>query len=302
MVPNAPRIALVVATCDRPREVGRMLASVSAQIEPPDRVIIVDSGTRSLKDVTAGPPGVDVVHLESPVRSASRQRNMGVAAAGPGFDLIGFADDDVTFEPDAFQAMRAFWRRAPGDLGGAGFNLLNHPPLALRVLKFLPLTRLLQLYDQEPGRVLRSGIQTLIGTVPRNKDVEWLPTTAVIWKQEIFASFGFDEWFQGYSYLEDLDFSYRVAKRFKLAVVADAGYRHFPAPNGRGSGAEFGKREVLNRMHFVGKNAELSRLCCYQALVFRMLISFGNAAARGSANDLSRVWGNMLGLWESLRP
>jgi GT2 family glycosyltransferase len=296
------RIALVVATSDRTREIRRMLASLSAQSSPPERIVVVDAGAVSAKGVVAEFPSLDIVYIESPVRSAARQRNIGVGAAGGSADLIGFADDDVEFGPDAFRAMKDFWRRAPADLGGAGFNMLNHPRLALRSLKFLPLARKLQLYDPEPGRVLRSGIQTLIGKVPADRDVEWLPTTAVIWRREVFASFRFDEWFDGYSYLEDLDFSYRVGKRYRLRVVAGAGYRHHPAPDGRGSGTVFGRREVLNRIHFVGKHAELSRGFCYEALVLRMLISFWNAAVHGSAYDLSRVGGNIRGLWESLWP
>ncbi len=277
-----------------------MLASLSAQSSPPERIVVVDAGAVSAKGVASEFPSLDIVHLGSPVRSAARQRNLGVGAVGGSADLIGFADDDVVFEPNAFRAMKDFWRRAPADLGGAGFNLLNHPPLALRSLKALPPARKLQLYGPDPGRVLRSGIQTLIGTAPEDLDVEWLPTTAVVWRREIFTSFGFDEWFEGYSYLEDLDFSYRVGKRFRLRVAAGAGYRHFPAPNGRGSGAVFGRREVLNRLHFVGKHVELSRGYCYEALVLRMLMSFWNAAVHGSAYDLSRVGGNIRGLWESL--
>ena len=300
MASRDPRIALVVATSDRTREIRRMLASLSVQSSPPRRIVVVDAGAASAKGVVAEFSSLDVVHMESPVRSASSQRNIGIGAVGGSADLIGFADDDVEFEPDAFQAMKDFWRRAPADLGGAAFNMLNHPRLALRTLKFLPPARKLQLYDPDPGRVLRSGIQTLIGKVPADRDVEWLPTTAVIWRREVFASFRFDEWFDGYSYLEDLDFSYRVGKRYRLRVVAGAGYRHHPAPGGRGSGAEFGRREILNRIHFVGKHGELSKGACYRALVFRMLLSLWNGAVHASPYDLFRAAGNIRGLWESL--
>jgi len=297
---NVPKISLVVATRDRAREFRNLLASLAEQTRPPERIVVVDAGAASAKGVVAEFPSLGLLYIKSPVASAAGQRNLGIDALGDSSDLIAFADDDVVFERDAFQAMRDFWRHAPEDLGGAGFNMMNHPRLALRSLKRLPSVRKLHLYSPEKGTVLRSGIQTLIGRAPTDRRVEWLPTTAVTWRADVLALFKFDEWFSGYSYLEDLDFSYRVGKRFRLVVVAAARYRHHPAPGGRGSGAEFGRREVLNRIHFVGKHGELSKGACYRALVFRMLLSLWNGAVYASPYDLFRAAGNVRGLWESL--
>ena len=113
--------------------------------------------------------------------------------------------------------------------------------------------------------------------------------------------FCFDEWFRGYGYLEDLDFSYRVGKTFGLAVAPEALYRHYPAPLGRGSGRVFGTREVLNRLHFVRKHPELSLWRCYLVLMLRMLMSISAGIRGGRRYDLERAWGNALGLIESLR-
>ena len=77
-----------------------------------------------------------------------------------------------------------------------------------------------------------SGWQTLTGTVSETIFVDWLPSTAAVWRREIFKNFSFDDFFDGYSYLEDLDFSYSVAREYKLAIVADAKYWHYPSPFG----------------------------------------------------------------------
>ncbi len=66
---------------------------------------------------------------------------------------------------------------------------------------------------------------------------------------------GFDEFFDGFSYLEDLDFSYTVGRRYRLAVVAGAGYAHHPP--GRGDTFDFlhfGRIEIRNRIFFVRKH------------------------------------------------
>jgi GT2 family glycosyltransferase len=289
------KAALVVATCDRPRELRRLVDSLSGQTRPPYQVIIVDSGSAPVEDSVRKAPFVKFEYLTSPVRSASRQRNLGIAAVDASVDLIGFADDDVVFAQDAFEAIERFWERSAADLGGAAFNMLNHPPLSFSRLKSSVFSKALGLYSSRPGAVLPSGFQTLIGKVASDRVVEWLSTGAVLWRKEIFDAYRFDE-----CYLEDLDFSYRVGKSFRLAVVAGAGYYHYPARGGRGSGVVFGRREVLNRIHFVKKNPGLSLGKCYLALAVRAQMSLWEGIGHGSTYGFCRAWGNFLGLWETL--
>lgn len=294
------KIALLVATRDRRLEIGRMLESLNAQTRRPDRVIVVDGGRDSVEDVVMAFPGLNPICLRTSKPSAARQRNMGLSAVDDDIAYVGFLDDDVVLEPGAIEDMMAFWNKASDRIGGAALNMTNHPPLEWPFLKTSRLAEILGLYSSRKGAVMRSGFQTMIGPVQVVTHSDWLPTTAVVWRKRVFESFRFDEWFDRYSYLEDLDFSYRVGKRYRLVVVAAARYRHHPAPGGRGSGAEFGRREVLNRIHFVGKHGELSKGACYRALVFRMLLSLWNGAVHASPYDLFRAAGNVRGLWEFL--
>ena len=140
----------------------------------------------------------------------------------------------------------------------------------------------------------------MTGTVSETILAEWLPTTAVTWRKKVFEEYQFDEWFSGYSYLEDLDFSYRVGKKNELAVVADAKYYHYPAASGRGNSYSFGKREVANRIYFVKKHQELSFFKCYAALIVRMFISLIFAAREKQASYLLRAWGNVGGLVQAI--
>lgn len=294
------KAALVIATCDRPSELRRLVDSLSGQTRPPYQVVVVDSGSAPIEDSVRNAPFAKFDYVTSPVRSASRQRNQGIAAVEASVDLIGFADDDVVFAKDAFEAMERYWDRSTADLGGAAFNMLNHPLLSFRALKGSVLSAALGLYSPRPGAVIPSGFHTLIGKVASDRFVEWLPTGAVLWRRGIFDAYRFDEWFGGYSYLEDLDFSYRIGKSFRLAVVADAGYYHYPAREGRGSGIVFGRREVLNRIHFVKKHPGLSLGKCYLALAVRAQMSLWEGIGHGSAYGFRRAWGNFLGMWETL--
>ncbi|MEN6561028.1 MAG: glycosyltransferase [Acidobacteriota bacterium] len=295
-----PRIAFVVATKDRPDELRRLWASLLAQSRPPDEVVIVDASARPSPPAGPGGGRPEQRFIRSSIASASRQRNLGLGAVGPDVDLVGFLDDDAVLEPGAVEAMLRFWSQAGPDVAGAAFNMANHPPLGLPGLKRAPLAERLGFYSRRGGKVTASGFQTMIGPVDADAWADWLPSGASVWRRAVFSRHRFDEWFEGYSYLEDLDFSYRVGKTGRLAVVAAARYLHLPAAGGRGGGCEFGVREALNRVRFVRKNPELSLVRCRAALTARMLMSVAAGIREFRPAHLARAWGNAVGLVRSL--
>lgn len=294
-------ICFVVATKDRPDDLRRMLESLATQTRLPDLIIIVDSSAAPVSRVTAefnGRIQVRYMHHEPP--SASGQRNAGIAAVPRDIDLIAFLDDDATLEPNALERMLAFWANAPADIGGVSFNLINHPAQELSRMKRWSLVRALGIYSGEPGRVTVSGWQTMTGFVTSNLEVDWLPSTAAVWRSEILRSTRFDEFFGGYSYLEDLDFSYTVRRNWRLAVVADARYHHFPSPVRHTPQYGFGRTEVRNRIYFVKKH-ELSYPKCWLGLTLRMGLTVCHAVRRFDPGPLSRAWGNCAGMASEIR-
>jgi GT2 family glycosyltransferase len=259
-----------------------MLKSLVAQSYKPDQIIIVDGSGDPVKDVLKEFSTLPIDYVRCIPPSAARQRNIGIKAVAPDINLIGFLDDDTVLEADSLEKMMEFWEKASDDLGGAAFNMVNHPPLYASWLKSLPLTEKLGLYSKDRGKVLSSGFHTMIGYIPETTFVQWLPTGATVWKKKIFEKFKFDEWFEGYSYLEDLDFSYQIGKEYRLAVVANAEYYHYAASSGRSSSYEFGKRE-------------LSIFKCYMSLVLRTFISLSLAIREFKVSYVKRALGNIAG-------
>ncbi len=192
-----------------------------------------------------------------------------------------------------------FWPPPIPGLGGAAFNMLNAPRPFAAGIKRCRFVERLGIYSGKPGEVLPSGFQVLLGRVESTLETRWLGSGASVWRREVFADIGFDEWFEGYSYLEDLDFSYRVGKRWRLAVVAEAGYEHLHAAHGRGSGFAFGRREARNRIHFVRKNPELSLARCSLGLTLRAAISLVMAVREASPYYIARAAGTIVGLAQS---
>ena len=289
-------IAFVVATKDRPASLAGLLASLEAQTVRPAEIIVVDGGAGSVEGLCRAARPFPVRHMRCLPPSASRQRNVGITAAGPDIAFVGLLDDDVVLDRRALEEMMTFWDGAPADVGGAAFNMTTHPPLRAARWKSLPFVEHAGIYGRKPGAVLKSGFQTMIGTVAETTPTAWLPSGAVVWRREVLRRLKFDEWFSDYGYLEDLDFSYGAGKSLVLKVVAGARYAHHPQASSRLDPFRFGRKEVANRLHFVRKNPELSPGLCRLALCLRMLMSLADGILRGKGQELRRARGNLVSL------
>ncbi|MGO8787124.1 MAG: glycosyltransferase family 2 protein [Terriglobia bacterium] len=293
------QIAIIIPTLGRCDELRRMLRSLARQTHVSDQVVIVDEAGEG-NDLAREFPALSISVTTFPRGSASAKRNRGVQHVSSGIDLIGFMDDDIVLDPGAIEAMLDFWKHAPSEVAGASCNWMNPPPRDASRLKSLRLVSRLGLYDSRGGLVMRSGFQTVIGIVSETRYVQWLPSGAAVYPRRILEEYCFDEWFRGYSYLEDLDFSYTLGKMYKLAVVANAQFHHYPSEIGRLDPYVFGKREVVNRFHFVRKHTELSPALCAFVLANRTLMSviLGVTTLRGA--HLRRAWGNLVAVCSGL--
>ena len=286
------RISLIVATKDRPADLRRLLESLSLQTSFPAEVVVVDASQPPAEHVIAAFPNLAIRYLRHWPPSAAAQRNAGIRACTPTATLVGFADDDTTFEPTAFANMLNFWKNAAPDILGAAFNIRNHPQRKRGFLKQSALAEQIGLYSPTPGRVSASGWQTIICELEKNQFVDWVPSTAVLFRRAIFDHDVFDEFYTGYSYLEDLDLGYTISRIGRLAVVADAGFHHFPSTEGRSSARQFGRCEVRNRLYFVRKhNLSLSR--CYLGLAIRFALTIGAGVTHWNTSLLKRALGNI---------
>lgn len=285
-------ISLIIATKDRPDDLRKLLESLHRQTIRPTEIIVIDASSDPVEHVVAEFPELAVRYLKYWPPSAAAQRNAGIRVCDPASTLIGFADDDTIFEPQAFANMLNFWNAAGPDDLGAAFNIRNFPRRGSSFLKHSNFAERLGLYSAKPGSVSQSGWQTVFGEVSGTQFTEWLPSTAFIFRREVFSMNNFDEFFDSYSYLEDVDFSYTVSRKGRLAIVADAGYRHFPSLGGRVSDRQFGRYEIRNRLYFVRKH-QLSVYRCYIGIVIRLVMTIASGFLNRSARPLLRARGNL---------
>lgn len=293
---NSSRLAVIVPTKDRPTELSRLLRSLASQSCPPAQVVVIGEDQTEV-GISREWSGLNVDYFAMPGGSTSAKRNLGVKKVRDDIRLIGYMDDDsVLAGDDALRGMVAFWDQAPASVGGAGFNWLNWVSGRTSWIKRVPGASALALYDDRPGVVLRSGFHTVPGKVKETTFFSWLPTGAVVYRREIFEEYAFDEWLTGFSYLDDLDFSYRVGKKYRLAVVPDAGFLHLSSPKGHDDPIKLGEKHVVNLLYFVSKNRELSVGLCLFGLLLRGVRNVLRSIWRWDSLLLKRAAGNWKGL------
>ena len=99
----APTLSVVVPAHDAAGFIAETLESIAAQTRPPDRIVVVDDGSR---DGTAGRvriwaascAAIPVLLIEQENRGVSAARNAGIRAAGT--DLVALVDADDLILPD----------------------------------------------------------------------------------------------------------------------------------------------------------------------------------------------------------
>lgn len=296
-------LVAVIPTKDRPSLVLALLHCLHVQGARPTRVIVVDASEAAF--VVAGPvpwpdDWVQVIHHSPP--SAAAQRNRGVAAVADHVAFVALLDDDVRLAPHALSHMLRFWHSGDvADVVGAGFNQCDAGVARPRGgCRHGRLAGWLGLYHPRPGGVASSGWQSMIGPVERDLEVEWLPTGAAVWRLGALRSLGgFDEFFTGYSYLEDVELSMRARRQGRLVVVADARYEHGYATAGKVDAFAFGRVEVRNRLHLVRKH-RLSLGRCALGLTIRATMTLSAAIRQRDRALWLRFVGNLRGALEVL--
>jgi len=250
------KIAVIIPTKERKHELRRLLASFVSQRCLPDQIIIVDASADADTLLTEDYKMLSVTYIHGNY-SITEARNIGISSLKESISLVCFLDDDVVMEEVAWEAMTDYWESAGVDIGGCSFfiaNEIHHDKTYIRILK-----RLLTIKPKQYGKILPSGFNVSPYSPSETTiNADWLSGGVTVWRRIVFDTNAFDEWFSGYGMYEDVDFSYRVGKKYKLVVNTGAKVKHLMDISKKGMNFQIGKKEVINRLYFVRKHQELS--------------------------------------------
>lgn len=273
---STEKLSIIVPTKNRPLYVDSLITSIENQTEKPGFIIIIDSSDEDLYKKNRERVLIsnlkDISILRSKISSASFQRNIGIENSINRSEFILMLDDDVSLPNDTIEKIYEVVDGIGKEYGGIGLNLKSDMTTKFTKIKNNFLFDRLGLYPKNFGGVARSGWQGRISYTNVDRDVNWLTTSAVLWRSNAIRSVRFNESFKRYSYLEDLDFSLTVNRSYRLKISSALTYSHLHAPEGRVSSDWFGEIEFKNRLIIVNDH-KLSILCCWIMIYVRFMLT-----------------------------
>lgn len=225
--------SFVIPAYELPDELDATLGGVLQQTRQPAAVIVVDSSKddRVRRVVERWSDRLPTRYLKAEVASAAAQRNQGARTIDPvATPLICFLDDDIALYPDTCaRVCEAFEQDEQRGIGG----------IALRIDEIVRTEphgwswwyyRLQAGYRDRTygGRLFGPAINCLPCYTESDGDLipaEWLNSGGVFYRSELFLRELFPK-FEGYSFMEDVHLSARIAKTHRLYFHKTARCQH----------------------------------------------------------------------------
>lgn len=201
-------------------------------------------------------------------------RNLGVKHSNG--DILFFFDDDVILDKNYIKEVIKVFRNDKDDsiagVMGKITNIKAHmSPLntTLRHLFFLG-------YFGN-GRLTSSGIATSVQHMNRITKTSSLSGCGMVYRRKVFREFLFDENLgkhSGYCYREDLDFSYRVSRKYILVYTPFAKLQHLEAKTARANTILIKRQQIFNFHYLFKKNMpkHLTNLAAFCLSVIGLLL------------------------------
>jgi GT2 family glycosyltransferase len=295
----------IIATRNRPESLQATVESLAAQSVLPSEVCIVDSSeeppARAAIEELCAEIGVELDYVHPAPRGLTVQRNLGVDRTSG--DPIFLCDDDVWLAPDVHERILEEYERWGPELGGVrGIPMQVSSPSKL-VLLWRRIFGMSAWRGEGSGR-LRPGFfaeETLAHTADA-RELEYFIGWFMSFRREVFAHERFDERLSGYGSKEDIDFSYRLAKRgYVLRQTPLARIHHFRSSSERLSPSELQRMHVGNQFYLHRKNMpqELRyKAALWWALIGLLVLAVARTVQR---RDARYVTGLVGGVWDEVR-
>ncbi len=289
--------SLVIPTRNRPKYLKKTLDQINKLKINFLEIIVVDSSDKKYENEINTLINQNTIKFFKSKPSTSLQRNIGIEKMSEINKFVMFLDDDIIFSEEMFSQMdKTITSNFNNDnIVGYGFNQIQNVKKnnLIERIKNNFLFNSLQLYPNKPGKVALSGWQSKILNIENDIYVDWIYTTACIYKSNQIKNLRFNDNFGTYGYLEDLDFSLNFYNS-KKKILISSGAKYFHPLSIDRSNFEFGVCEVRNRFKIV-KKYNLSLLRFFIMTLIRAGIFFISIFLLNRKKFL-RSLGNVVGI------
>src|SRR5262249_42693013 len=176
-----------------------------------------------------------------------------------------------------------------GEVGGVGGSQIPDPTPRERFFRRFA-CRLFLLDTYGRGVVKRSGRPDYVFSPHSKIEVEFLSGCNMAYRRDVLDALSFDERLAGYALGEDLEFSHRVSRRWKLVLTPEARLEHRHAGGGRPPCDEHQAMAVFNRYLFFREHlarGPVDWLAYLWSSIGGMLLILRDPSARGLRGTLA---------------
>jgi GT2 family glycosyltransferase len=222
-------------------------------------IIIIDSSDHIDKNLQSAKTKVSYIHTE--IKSAAKQRNLGIDKVSKNTEFTFFLDDDVVIKNDYFETlMQSILESSAIGASGVAINLnksiiRNKPKGVTGLFK-----KFFLLDSKKDGKLLKSAINIPCRSDNQSQspilEVDWLIGCAA-WRTPVIKKLRFEESFTGQSLGEDVLFSSKSKSLGKIIVNRNVLINHMESEEERPNQYEFYKMWVRNRYE-ISKQLKLS--------------------------------------------
>jgi GT2 family glycosyltransferase len=241
------KTSVVIATKGRPESLIAAVHSIGIQTIAADEIVIIDQTPkpleiRLLNEVLCevlSPPRL-VYYWDSAIGGLTQARNIGVRKSVG--DIIIFIDDDVVLGSDFLASLLPLFDDTY--VAGATGNMID-PEASKRWLRNI----FFRYFYVGPFHEDRNEFSLRPPSAPCFTNS--LPGCVSAYRRAVFDAYQFDENLTGPAIGEDLDFSYRVGRKWRLAIEPHAVFYHYRAPaEWRQTRRVFAGKVVFYHYHF----------------------------------------------------
>ena len=295
--------AFVIATYNRPDDLTRTVESLLAQTVLPAELCIVDSTpeapARERIEQLCKEAGLPLDYHHPAPRGLTVQRNVGIDRTKG--DPVFFIDDDVWMAPDCHEQVLAEYAKWGPELGGVRATPVRpaKPSLITRIYR-----RIFGIggwWPEASGKVRPGFYAEGVSDSAGVRKLEYFNGWFMSYKREVFEHERFDEALAGYGYKEDIDFSYRVSRRYVLLQTPKARCDHLKSPSARLNSHNLQRMNLANQFYLHRKlmpQDGLHRAALWWAWLGLFILNIGKAV---QTKDTGLVTGMVAGAWEQAR-
>lgn len=295
--------AFVIATYNRPDDLTRTVKSLLAQTVLPAELCIVDSSpeapARDAIEKLCKDAGLPLDYHHPAPRGLTVQRNVGIDRTKG--DPVFFIDDDVWMAPDCHEEILAEYAKWGPELGGVRATPVRpaKPSLITRIYR-----RIFGIggwWPEASGKVRPGFYAEGVSDSAGVRKLEYFNGWFMSYKREVFEHERFDEALAGYGYKEDIDFSYRVSRRYVLLQTPKARCDHLKSPSARLNSHNLQRMNLANQFYLHRKLMPQDgwhRAALWWAWLGLFILNIGKAV---QTKDTGLVTGMVAGAWEQAR-